>query len=152
MKAETLIVGNKEYTFIPLDVFKRTVTLTKLQKYIIPITAALQKSGIEAGKSILDADLTEAAQVFAGIVDEKILDDVIFPLMLDSKLYSVEKKTFIKDKLTLVMAFEGHEMLDFFTVVFLILKENFAVFFPKLALLFGGRTEAPAEETTALPG
>lgn len=141
MQQESIIVGNQEYTYFKMGAFERNMILLRLKSVALPILGALTK-GTKDGQSLMDADLTEAAGAIAEHLTEDVMDNIIFPLLSGCRVYQVEKKTFIKDKLTMNIAFDGDDLMDFYELVFILLKENFAVFFTKLAGHFGSATAA----------
>lgn len=134
MTTETFIVGNREYTCVRMNAFAANKLFLRLQKVLVPVLGAL----VSQKGSIGDVDVKEAAMLLAEHLDEKIIDDIVFPLFAESRVYSVEHKRQIKSGTDVDLCFTTENLFDFYELIFLVAKHQFGPFIKSLASRFGG--------------
>ena len=133
MNQQTIIINNKEYTFVTMNAFAANRLLMRLQKVVTPIIGAT----IGSGKSIGDIDVKEAAKVIAENIDEAIMDNIVLPMMSESRVYDCDAKKFIKDEMSINQCFTTETLFDFYELVFQVGKEQFTPFFAQISSRFG---------------
>lgn len=138
---ETFIVGGKEYTCFKMNAFAANKLLMRLQKVAVPVIGSL----IGAGKGLGDIDVKEAAQVIAENLNESIMDEIILPMLNESKVYSVEDKKFLKTGVDIDQCYSVDTLYDFYELAFLVGKANFSPFFARLLNRFGSQLGAEAK-------
>jgi hypothetical protein len=136
MQQETFIVGSREFTCTRMNAFAANKLLIRLQKIVVPVMGTL----MSAGKGIGDIDVKEAAQVIAANLDESIMDNVIFPLFMESKVYCAEGKKFIKTSTDIDQCFTADNLFDLYELIFEVVKYQFSPFFVSLVERFGALT------------
>lgn len=139
---ETLIIGNREFTAHKMNAFEANKILLRLNKIVLPVLGGLTKNS--KGGSLMDMDLSEAAGLIAENLTEETMDTIVFPLFNSSKVYDKEAKMFIANSTAINQAFTADNLMDFYTLVWEVLKLNFAGFFGQVANRFGSVTEAQA--------
>ena len=143
---ETFIIGNTEYTAMKLNAFDANKLLLRLNKIVLPVIGGLTKGKQGKDVNLLDMDLSEATGIIAENLTEEVMDTIIFPMFAGSKVYSVEKKLFIKDGASINQVFTTDNLFDLYELVWEVLKFNFAGFFGQVAARFGRLTEASASQ------
>ncbi len=144
MQQLTFIVGNREFTAMPMNAFDANRLFLRLQKVATPIIGAL----VGSGKSVGDIDVKEAAAVIAEHLDESIMDNIVLPMFEQSKVYDVENKRFIKSGMDINQCFTTATLFDFYELAFEVGKAQFGPFFKALASRFGNLVaDAPKAKT-----
>ena len=133
MNQNTVIVGNKEYTFMPMNAFDANRLFLRIQKVATPIIGAM----VGSGKSVGDIDVKDASSVIAEHLDEAIMDNIVLPMFEQSKVFDVENKRFIKSGMDINQCFTTETLFDFYELAFEIGKAQFGPFFKALANRFG---------------
>ena len=102
-------------------------------------------NGAMAGgtKNIGDVDVKEAAGVIAANIDESVIDEIVLPMFAASRVYCIENKKFIKGETDIDQCFTVDTLFDFYELVFLVARFQFAPFFQTLAGRFGNLIDAP---------
>lgn len=113
----------KEFQMIQLDAFKANTYLLKMKGMI----GALMAGG-------LNSDATN----LLSLLDEKTINDVIFPLLKDSQVTCISEKVKLDGAEGMRKLFTADNLDDFYATVWEVLKTNFGPFISKLAKsLFG---------------
>lgn len=133
MNQLTFIVGNREFTAMPMNAFDANRLFLRIQKVATPIIGAM----VGSGKSVGDIDVKEAASVIAEHLDEAIMDTIVLPMFEQSKVFDVENKRFIKSGMDINQCFTTETLFDFYELAFEIGKAQFGPFFKALANRFG---------------
>ena len=139
MKQETFIVGGREFTCCAMNAFQANKLLLRLQKVIVPIFGAMAGGT----KNLGDVDVKEAAGVIAANIDESVIDEIVLPMFAASRVYCIENKKFIKGETDIDQCFTIETLFDFYELVFLVARFQFAPFFQTLAGRFGNLVDAP---------
>lgn len=139
METETIIIGQSEYTAMKMNAFELNKILLRLNKIVLPVVGGLTKKGVGAG-NLMDADLSEVAGILAENLTEEVMDTIVLPMFVQSRVYSIEKKVFIKDGMSINMAFTADNLFDLYELIWEVLKLNFSTFFSKTAGRFGSLT------------
>jgi len=150
MQAETIIIGQSEYTAMKMNAFEANRILLRLNKIILPVIGGLTKGKQGGSVNLLDADLSEATGIIAENLTEEVMDTIVFPMFTQSRVYFGEKKVFIKDGMSVNQCFTADNLFDLYELIWEVLKLNFAVFFRKTAANFGSLT-AGAQMAKSLP-
>lgn len=123
MSFETFQVGENDYQMIRLDAFRTNSYLMKMKGML----ASAMGSGMSSN----------AANLMA-LIDEKTLNDIIFPLMRDCAVTCTTNQCKLQSANDMNKIFTGDTLDEFYMVVLEVLKLNFAPFICKMALsLFG---------------
>jgi hypothetical protein len=149
METETIIIGQSEYTAMRMNAFEANKILLRLNKIVLPVVGGLTKKGGGAG-NLMDADLSEVAGIIAENLTEEVMDTIVLPMFVQSRVYFVEKKVFIKDGMSINMVFTADNLFDLYELIWEVLKLNFSAFFTKTAGRFGSLT-AGAAKAKSLP-
>jgi hypothetical protein len=146
-QAETIIVGNREFTCVRMNAFAANKLLMRLQKVAVPVIGAL----MGAGKDLGDVDVKVAAQVIAENLDESVMDNIVLPMFAEARVYCVETKTFIKNGTNIDQCFTTENLFDLYELVFEIGRYQFGPFFVSVMGRFGSLTAAktPAHQSQA---
>jgi hypothetical protein len=135
MASETFIVGGREFTVHQMNAFAANTLLIRLQKIILPVIGSL--SGQGGVKSIMDMDLSKAAQMMAEHIDETAMKNIVLPLLDESKLFHNEARKFIKSEADINATFTVETLFDFYELVWLIGRYQFAPFIGRILERFG---------------
>ena len=135
MQQETFIVGEKEFTCVRMNPFAANKLLIRVQKIVMPVLGTLASGS--ARQSIMDVDVKVAAMAIAENVDESLMENIVLPMFLEAKLYSVTDKKFIKDATSIDMVFTTESLFDLYEIIWLVGRFQFAPFFAKLMERFG---------------
>lgn len=123
MSFETFQVGENDYQMIRLDAFRTNSYLMKMKGML----ASAMGSGMSSN----------AANLMA-LIDEKTLNDIIFPLMRDCAVTCTTNQCKLQSASDMNKIFTGDTLDEFYMVVLEVLKLNFAPFICKMAQsLFG---------------
>ncbi|AWH88023.1 phage tail assembly chaperone [Limnobaculum parvum] len=136
MQVETFIIGNREFTAGKMNAFDAGRLLLKLKSVVAPGLALMGQGGEVHNSSILE--------LFSGL-DEKTHEDILFPILSVSATYSVENKRKIASPADMNFCFTVDNLLDFYLLVWEVLKLNFAPFIEQLASHFGSHTAEVAK-------
>ena len=145
MQQLTFIVGNREYTAMPMNAFDANRLFLRIQKVATPIIGAM----VGSGKNVGDIDVKEAAAVIAQHIDEAIMDTIILPMFEQSKVFDVENKRFIKNGMDINQCFTVETLFDFYELAFEVGKAQFGPFFKALANRFGNLLAAAPQVTNS---
>jgi hypothetical protein len=124
---QTFIIGNREFTAQPMNAFAASKMFLQITKRATPLLAAL------GGKGLADLDVAQIGEVFP----PEVLDEIVMPMMAESRVYANEAKKFIKDEASVNMVFSHEDLFDFFELAFEVGRYQFGPFFQKLAARFG---------------
>lgn len=144
MQQETFIIGNREFTCIRMNAFAANRLLMRLQKVAVPIIGAV----MGGGKSLGDMNVAEAARVIAENVDERMMDDIVLPLLTESRAYCTEQKKFISKEMDVNQCFTVENLFEFYELVFEVARYQFGPFFGQLMSRFGNQNGALAAVPT----
>ena len=136
---ETFIVGGREFTAMRMNPFEANKLLMRLQKIIVPVIGTL----VGGGQSLGDVDVKVAAQTIAMHLDESIMDNIVFPLFAESKLFCVENKKFIKSGMDINQCFTTENLFDLYELVWLVGRYQLGPFLSQLMARFGSLTDVP---------
>lgn len=145
MNQLTFIVGNREFTAMPMNAFDANRLFLRIQKVATPIIGAM----VGSGKNVGDIDVKEAASVIAQHIDEAIMDTIILPMFEQSKVFDVENKRFIKNGMDINQCFTVETLFDFYELAFEVGKAQFGPFFKALATRFGSLLAAAPQVTNS---
>lgn len=123
MEVHNVNIGNESFQFRQLTAFRTAQYMFKMKE--------LLAKGFGSG---LDSN---AANLMA-IVDEKTLNDVIFPIFRDCSVVCTSKKQKIEDSSGMDKVFTAESLDEFFELVWEVLKFNFAPFIRKMVKLLSG--------------
>lgn len=143
MSRETTIIGDKEYAYSKIAAFQANSILLKLQKIVLPVIGEVAGDG---GKvtSIMDIDIGQAFQVLSEKLDESIITDIVLPMFKLSQVACTTDSIKIDSSMAIDKVFvDADGLADFYTLVYEVLKYNFAGFFMQLANRFGGKSGEP---------
>lgn len=140
MNQQTVIIGNKEYTFMPMNAFDANRLFLRIQKIATPIIGAV----IGGGKSVGDMDVKDAAATIAQHIDESIMDQIIMPMFEQSKVFDCENKRFIKTGMDVNQCFTVENLFDFYELAYEVGRYQFGPFFKALMNRFGNLTSGQA--------
>lgn len=116
-------VGDEEYQCLQLDAFTTNSYLLKMKSMI----GGLMGSGMDSDASNL-----------LSLIDQKTLDDLVFPIFDKCSLTCTSKKVKLVDKKGMNEVFTAETLDDFYAVIWEVLKYNFGPFISKMAKnLFG---------------
>ncbi len=130
MQTETFIIGNREFTAGKMNAFDAGRLLLKLKSIIAPGLSQLGQ-----GKKLESANVLD---LFSGL-DEKTHEEVIFPILAAAGAYSIENKRKIASATDMNLCFTVDNLLDFYLLVWEVLKLNFAPFIAQVGALFGNQ-------------
>lgn len=133
MKTETFIIGSREFTATKMNAFDAGRLLLKLKSIVAPGLSQLGQGG--------SFQVNNVFELFSGL-DEKTHEDVIFPILSAAGTYSVENKRKVANANDMNLCFTVDNLLDFYLLVWEVLKLNFAPFIAQVGDLFGN----PAQE------
>ncbi len=139
MQTETFIINGQEYTCIKMNAFEGNKLLLRAQKIALPVFGAL----FGAGKKFSETDISEAAKLISENVDEHIFENLILPLFDEAKVYCLKNKKTIKNGTDINQCFSIDNLYDLYTLIFLVMRYQFAPFFDSLVGRFGS---LPSEE------
>lgn len=123
MNIHQFAVGEKEYTAIQLDAFRANAYLLKLKS----------KLG-----SALSGGMDGNAANLLGLIDERTLDELIFPLFKDCAVTCTSERQKLDGKEAMNKLFDASTLDDFYVVAWEVVKFNFGPFISKMAKnLFG---------------
>lgn len=128
MQVETFIIGHREFTAKKMNAFDAGRFLLKLKDIISPAMSEFARED-----SIQNINVFE---LLSGL-DESTHESVIFPLLAAAGVYSVEDKRKIASPLDMNMCFTVDTLLDFYVLIWEVLKLNFAPFIARATVLFG---------------
>jgi len=151
MQQTTLIVGgSREFTCARMNPFDANTLLLRIKKVALPIIGSFSSG---SGKSLLDVDVKEAANVLAQHIDESTIPQIVLPMLDKAKVYCVEQKKFVKDEASINFCFTTENLMDFYELIFLVGRYQFGPFFGQVAARFGGllaekNPEQPSPESS----
>ena len=130
MQVETFIIGNREFSAKKMNAFDAGKFLLKIKDIAAPALTAFTQAGDMQNINILE--------LFAGL-DEETHEKVIFPILSASAVYSVEDKRKISSVMDMNVCFDVDTLLDFYLLVWEVLKLNFAPFIESVSNHFGNQ-------------
>lgn len=128
MQVETFIIGNREFTAKKMNAFDAGRFLLKLKDIAAPAFSAFGQAD-----EVQDINLLE---LFSGL-DEETHEKVLFPILAASAVYSVSDKRKISSSMDMNVCFDVDTLLDFYLLVWEVLKLNFAPFIERATNHFG---------------
>ena len=136
---ETFIIGGREFTCTRMNAFDANKFLLRLQKVVMPIVGKM--IGDADVQKALDMDIKEIASAFSEL-DESVITNVIFPILEQSRaVVNVDGDLKpIKNESTMNLAFTSEQLMDFYELVWLVIKFQFTPFFNSLTSRFGNQT------------
>lgn len=146
MQQQTFIIGSREFTCARMNPFEANRLLLRGQKLVMPVIGAIFGGSKGKASSIMDMDVKEAAMAIADNLDESIMDTIILPMFVDSKVYSNENKKFIKGPGEINQCFTTENLLDFYELIFEVARYQFGPFLDRLVERFGSLVEAPKSQ------
>lgn len=150
MHPETIIIGQSEYTAMKMNAFEANRILLRLNKIILPVIGGLTKGKNGGSVNLMDADLSEVTGIIAENLTEEVMDTIVLPMFVQSRVYMVDKKVFVKDAMSINQSFTTDNLFDLYELIWEVLKLNFSAFFSKTAGRFGSLT-AGAQTAKSLP-
>lgn len=124
MEFHNVTIGNEDFQFIQLTAFRTAQHMFKMKD--------LLSKGFVGG---LDSN---AANLMA-IIDEKTLNEIIFPMFRDCAVMCTSKKQKIEDSSGMDKVFTAENLDEFFELVWEVLKFNFGPFIRKMVKLLSGQ-------------
>lgn len=128
MQVETLIIGDREYTAKKMNAFDAGRFLLKIKNIAAPALTAFAQANNENEVNLFE--------LFSGL-DEETHEKVIFPILAASAVYSIEDKRKVASITDMNMCFNVDTLLDFYLLVWEVLKLNFAPFIERASTHFG---------------
>ncbi|WP_347253240.1 phage tail assembly chaperone [Leminorella grimontii] len=135
MQVETFIISNREYTAKKMNAFDAGRFLLKIKNVAAPALTAFSQADSSDDVNLLD--------LFSGL-DEEAHEKIIFPILAASAVYSIEDKRKIASISDMNMCFNVDTLLDFYLLVWEVLKLNFAPFIERASAHFGFQDSVPA--------
>jgi hypothetical protein len=132
MQVETFIIGNREFTAKKMNAFDAGKFLLKIKDIAAPAFSAFNQT---AG-----SDHLNILELFSGL-DEDTHEKVIFPILAASAVYSVSDQRKIASVTDMNLCFDVETLLDFYLLVWEVLKLNFAPFIERVSDHFGNLNE-----------
>lgn len=126
MERQTEIINNKEYAMSKAPAFAGNALLLKLKKSVAPALVEVFSGGVT-----LDSDAGKMIAAISELIDEKTLNEFVFPMFALSQVASIEANVKIDAK-TFDKVFTIDEMADFYELVWLVFKYNYWAFFLEL--------------------
>jgi len=131
MQVETFIIGNREFTAKKMNAFDAGRFLLKLKDIAAPAFSTF-------GQTENKTENLNILGLFSGL-DEDTHEKVIFPILVASSAYSVSDKRKISSVTDMNLCFSVETLLDFYLLVWEVLKLNFAPFIEQVSNHFGGQ-------------
>lgn len=128
MQVETFIIGNREFTAKKMNAFDAGKFLLKIKDIAAPALSAMLHT--EHGNDI------HLLTLLSGL-DEETHEKIMFPIMAASAVYSVENKRKIASAVDMNVCFSVENLLDFYLLLWEVLKLNFNPFFEQINIHFG---------------
>ncbi|SUB81742.1 Uncharacterised protein [Pragia fontium] len=128
MQVETFIIGNREYTAKKMNAFDAGRFLLKIKNIAAPALTAFAQAD--------NANDVNLFELFSGL-DEEAHEKVIFPILAASAVYSIDDKRKVASITDMNMCFNVDTLLDFYLLVWEVLKMNFAPFIERASTHFG---------------
>jgi hypothetical protein len=86
----------------------------------------------------MDIDISKAFEIISSKLDDSVMQDIVLPMFKISQVASVTDNIKIDSAAAIDKVFKDADGLaDLYTLIFDVLKFNFAVFFSKMAASFG---------------
>jgi hypothetical protein len=140
----TIILGEKEFAFHKIPAFQANSLILKIQKIALPIMGGLFG---KAGGG-LEMDLKDAARVISENIDEKVMAEIVMPLLKLANVSNVTEGFKIDSEAAFSKSFTVDTLADFYVLLFEVLRFNFESFFMSLANRFGLESAAlPVQKT-----
>ena len=133
MAIETVIIGEREFTFTNMNAFDIGRMLLKLKSAVAPALEAMKDSGLE----------TNIAAVLAGL-DENVHENIIFPILDRANLRL--GKTQINSAAGMNACFDYTNVLEFYELFWEVLKFNFSPFIEQITKRTGFGIAALSQE------
>jgi len=123
MTFHSFTVGDEDYQCLQLDAFTTNSYLLKMKALI---------------GNLLGGGMSSDAVNLINIIDEKTLDDLVFPLFERCSLTCTSKQSKLVNKNDMNKIFTADTLDEFYAVIWEVLKYNFGPFISKVAKnLFG---------------
>lgn len=123
MNIHQFVIGEKEYTAIQLDAFRANAYLLKLKSKI---------------GNALSGGMDGNAANLMNLIDEKTIEELIFPLFKDCAVTCTSDRVKLDGKEAMNKIFDASTLDDFYSVAWEVVKFNFGPFISKMAKnLFG---------------
>lgn len=132
MQVETFIIGNREFTAKKMNAFDAGRFLLKLKDIAAPALAEFIQSAQSQEINVFE--------LLSGL-DEEMHENVIFPILAASGVYSVEDKRKIASAMDMNICFSVDSLFDFYLLVWEVLKLNFAPFIERSINHIGGKID-----------
>lgn len=126
MERQTEIINNKEYAMSKAPAFAGNALLFKLKKNIAPGLIDVLSGGIT-----MNSDAGKMIAIISDVLDEKTLNEFVFPMFALSQVASLEANVKIEAK-TFDKVFTIDDMADFYELVWVVFKYNYWAFFLEL--------------------
>ena len=138
MEQQTVIIGNREFTFVAMNPFEANNLFLKVKKEISPLIGLVGGGGTAVS-------FGGAIQLIAENTDETIMQKIVFPLFSESMVYCVEKKKFIKNGVDINQCFTIHNMFDLYELIFEVARYQFGPFLQQMLARFGIQLEEESQ-------
>ena len=150
METETFIVGQREFTCVPMNAFEANKLLLRIQKILLPAFGSLT-NGLSKGSSFLDMDVAEAAAILSEKLDESIFENVVIPMFKASQLYCATDKVKMDSPTNIDRVFTVQNLFDLYELIYLVGKFQFCPFFATLAGLITSRINVEEAKQKVIP-
>lgn len=133
MNTETFVLGDKEFTCVQMNAFAANKLIQRILKIVLPLLGS-----VAGNKNVLDMDVKDAAIILSEQLDERLMETIVLPLLSEARVYSVTDKKFVKDSITIDQVFTIETLFNFYELVWLVGRYQFAPFFSQIMSRFGG--------------
>lgn len=139
MQRESFFIGQKEYAASKIGAFEANRIILKLQKLVLPVIGELAGDGKQK-TDIMNMDISNVFELISSKLDDTVMSDIVLPMFKLSQVACVTDNIKIDSPTAIDKVFgDADGLADFYTLIFDVLKYNFAGFFAQVAALFGGK-------------
>lgn len=138
MQRESFFIGQKEYAASKIGAFEANRIILKLQKLVLPVIGELAGDGKQK-VDIMNMDISNVFEMISNKLDDSVMTDIVLPMFKLAQVACVTDNIKIDSPTAIDKVFgDADGLADFYTLIFDVLKYNFASFFTKVAASFGG--------------
>lgn len=145
MQRESFFIGQKEYAASKIGAFEANRIILKLQKLVLPVIGELAGDGSKK-VDIMNMDISNVFEMISNKLDDSVMTDIVLPMFKLSQVACVTDNIKIDSPVAIDKVFgDADGLADFYTLIFDVLKFNFAGFFAQVGALVGGNVGNHAE-------
>ena len=134
---ETFIIKDREFAANKIAAFAANGLILKLQKLVLPVLGEVAGSG---KVDVMNMDVSKAFEIISTRLDDSVINDIVLPMFKLAQVACVTENIKIDSPQAIDKVFQDADGLaDFYTLIWEVLKYNFAGFFAQLADRFGGQ-------------